>query len=153
MRRQHLIPIMALVAVSLGLTACASTSQPQLGPQSAADGVREWPVVLRVEVLSVDGTGWFPDCGEEDCIPVHFWFKYRARVKEVIDGSWDGTKVEFTHLQHALYIRRVTKDCYVVLRPADTDLSEKIRVPYVADRLLSRSWKSDRADIKALRKR
>src|SRR5436189_4052826 len=139
----------SLVAVALWLAACASTSSRQATPESAVGAVSEWPVILRVEVLSVEGTDWHPECVEEGCIPFHFWFKYRARVKDVIDGSWRETEVEFTHLQHGQYIRAVTKDCYVVLRPAGTDLREKIRVPYVADRLLSRFWKSDRAEIKA----
>ena len=140
---------MPLVAIFLGLAACTPTSPRQVTPQSAAGGVRERPVILRVEVLGVKGTDWYPECEEEDCIPFQFWFKYRARVKEVIDGAWSGSEVEFTHLQHGEYVRDVTKDCYVVLRPAGTDLREKIRVPYIADRILSRFWESDRAEIAA----
>ena len=138
-----------LVAVALGLAACVSTPSRQATPEPTVDAVPEWPVVLRVEVLSVEGTDWYPECAEKDCIPFHFWFKYRARVKDVIEGSWNESEVQFTHLQHGQYISKVTRDCYIVLRPAGTDLSEKIRVPYVADRILSRFWKSDRAQIKA----
>jgi len=137
-----------LVAVALELSACVSTSSRQVTPEPTVGAVPEWPVILRVEVLSVEGTDWYPDCAEVGCIPFQFWFRYRARVKDVIEGSWNESEVEFTHLQHGQYISKVTRDCYVVLRPAGIDLSEKIRVPYVADRILSRFWESDRAEIK-----
>ena len=57
----------------------------------------------------------------------------------------------FTNLQHAEYIDRVTKDCYVVLVPAGDEIRSKVGVPLVADRLLSRFFVGDRALIKALR--
>ena len=109
-------------------------------------------IVLRVEVLSQEFTDWSPNCiGKENCIPVHFWFKYRARVKEVISGTYADPIVEFTYLQHANYIPEVTNDCYVILKPAEYALSSKLGVPYTATKILSPFWKEQRASIKALR--
>src|SRR5690606_25425038 len=80
----------------------------------------EGAVVLRVEVLEVEFTDWSPACGNDDqvCIPSHFWYRYRARVREVVSGSYDQTEIEFANLQHAEYIPAVTRDCYIVLVPA-----------------------------------
>jgi len=111
-------------------------------------------IVLRVQVISVEFTDWSPNCTQNDnekCIPHSYWHKYRARVKEVVSGSWAGSEVEFTYLQHAKYIPEVTNDCYVVLYPASQDISSKIGVPFVADNILSRFFKAQRAPIKALR--
>jgi hypothetical protein len=109
-------------------------------------------IVLRVEVIDVQFTDLYPNCDEgENCMPFYFWWKYRARIKEVISGTWSQPMVEFTHLQHAEYIRKVTKDCYVVLRPAGEELRSKVGVPFVADRLLSRFFNGHRSAIKALR--
>jgi hypothetical protein len=109
-------------------------------------------VVLRVQVLEVEFTDLNPGCGDEnDCIPFYFWHKYRARVTEVFSGDWKQPEVKFNHLQHAQYIDKVTRDCYVVLRPAGGDLLSKSGVPFVAVKLLSRFWEHDRILIKALR--
>jgi hypothetical protein len=54
-------------------------------------------------------------------------------------------------LQHAQFINRVTKDCYIVLVPAGEDIRSNVGVALVADKLLSRFFKSDRAVIRALR--
>ena len=108
--------------------------------------------MLRVEVLEVEFTDLHPGCGEvKDCIPFDFWYRYRARVKEVISGDWRKSEIEFTHLQHAEYISKLTRDCYVVLEPAGDELRSKVGVPFVAYELLFRSLERDRAAIKALR--
>lgn len=138
-----------IVTVALGLAACVSTPARDASPESGAETAPEWPVILRVKVREVEATDWHPVCAEEDCIPARYWFKYRARVKDVVEGSWGEKEVEFTHLQHALYVSEVTRDCYVVLRPAGKDLSEKLGVLYSADRILSRYWESNRAEIDA----
>jgi hypothetical protein len=108
-------------------------------------------IALRVEVLEVEFTDLSPGCGSDECIPFDFWYKYRAKVKEVISGDWNQPEVAFTNLQHAEFIDKVTRDCYVVLRPAGKELQFKIGVPFAAERLLSLLWKPDRAVIKALR--
>ena len=109
-------------------------------------------IVLRVKVLNVEFTDWTLPCEDaEGCIPSHFWYRYRARVKEVISGNWTEREVEFTHLQHAEYISRVTKDCYVALLPASSDLSAKLGVPFVADKIIARYWDHEAAEIEALR--
>lgn len=143
--------ILALFLVSFAV-ACRSPgalqSTPAYSPPSRA-------IVLRVEVVEVEFTDWPLSCIaiSEDCIPFYYWYRYRARVKDVVSGAWVGAEVEFTHAQHAEYIPAVTKDCYVVLLPAEDELSAKIGVSLVAERLLSRYWAPDRSIIDALRNR
>lgn len=108
-------------------------------------------VVLRVRVLEVQSTDWHPACADpENCMPMSFWHRYRAQVRSVVSGSWSSPEVEFVHLQHAQYIQRVTRDCYVVLRPAGPRLKSQLEVEFVADRILSRFFEDDRPAIKAL---
>jgi hypothetical protein len=140
-----------LIALVIGLSACSGARTRETFLAEAPYDVPSGSIVLRVQVLSVEFTGWYAACPDEDCIPFHFWTKYRARVKDVISGEWSKSEVLFTHLQHAQYIDEVTKDCYVVILPADADLMEKVGVSYVADRMLSRYFKEDRAAIRALR--
>lgn len=106
---------------------------------------------MRVEVVEVEFTDLYLGCGDEkDCIPFDFWYKYRARVKEVLSGDWQQSEVKFTHLQHAEYIDKVTRDLYIVLEPASEEMQAKIGVPFVADRLLSPYFQGDTAIIKTL---
>ena len=109
-------------------------------------------IVLRVEVVAVRYTDLHPGCGEvENCVPFYFWWTYRAQVKEVVSGAWAEPEVEFMRLQHGEYIPAVTKDCYVVLRPASYELQQAVGVALVADELFSRFFKADRPLIKSLR--
>lgn len=109
-------------------------------------------IVLRIEVSKVEFTDLHPGCADPDeCIPVSFWFKYHARVREVILGKWERQDVEFANLQHAFYVDKVTRDCYVVLQPAGDELQSKVGVQFVADKLLFPSSKQDRPSIKAMR--
>lgn len=142
----------ALIVLLTMLLGCASSSPVQ--GASRADHYSPPPgsVVLRVEVLEVEFTDLYPECDEvKDCIPFDFWYKYRARVREVISGDWRQAEIDFTHLQHAEYIKKLTRDCYVVLEPAGDELRSKVGVSFVADKLLFRSLERDRTAIKALR--
>lgn len=108
-------------------------------------------LVLRVRVLDVQFTDWHPACEDpENCMPMSFWHRYRAQVISVASGSWSDSEVEFVHLQHAQYIQRVTRDCYVVLLPAGPRLKSQLEVEFVADRILSRFFEDDRPAIRAL---
>ena len=142
----RLLALLCMFSIVLG---CAS---------APADSERERyavpadAIVLRIEVVAVQFTDLHPGCGEvENCIPLYFWWTYRAQVKEVVSGVWAEPEVEFMRLQHGEYIPAVTKDCYVVLRPAGEELQEAVGVALVADRLFSRFFKADRPLIKALR--
>lgn len=144
-------PIAASLCVFLALAGCAQSRALQQGVASGYQ-IPADAIVLRVKVLEVEYTDFYPDCGP-DCVPFSFWYKYRASVSKVISGDWTQPEVEFTYLQHAEFIDEVTDDCYVVLRPAGRNLQSKIGVPFVADKLLSRFFKSDRTMIKALQRR
>ncbi|KQZ34147.1 hypothetical protein ASD58_29105 [Duganella sp. Root1480D1] len=112
-------------------------------------------VVLRVEVLENVFTDFRPkpDCPEgQQCIEFYGWAKYRARVREVISGDWDPVEVTFARLEHGSYVDKVTRDCYVILHPASPDFQSKLGVPFIAEKLLSNFFESDRAAIKDLLK-
>jgi hypothetical protein len=142
---------LALLFFGLLLIGCASPpTTKHVSPMSEYE-LPVGAIVLRVEVLDVEFTDLFPGCGTvPDCMPFHFWFRYRARVKEVVVGEWASPEVKFTYLQHAEYIRSVTKDCYVVLYPASPEIRSEVGVGLVADRLLSRFFEGDRVLIDEL---
>jgi hypothetical protein len=145
--------VIGLFLLPVLLANCASSATVEGGLTAEAYSPPQGSVVLRVEVRGVEFTDLYPGCGDEkDCIPFVFWHKYRARLKEVLSGDWQQTEVEFTHLQHAAYIDKVTQDLYVVLEPASEEMRSKIGVPFVADRLLSSYSQKDRAIIKTLNK-
>ena len=140
-----------LVCTFAILLGCASAPR---GPDASGYTLPSDAIVLRIEVLDVQFTNMYPDpgCAEtEMCVPFSFWWKYRARIKEVVSGAWSQPVVEFTHIQHGQYISMVTRDCFVILRPAEEEIRTKLGVPFVADRLLSRFFDGDRSAIKALR--
>jgi hypothetical protein len=143
--------ILAIVVFCALVLGCAG-STASLGNANAETYIPPaGSVVLRIEVISAEFTDMYSGCDERfNCIPTHYWYKYRARVKEVIAGEWAQHDVEFIHLQHAAYIDEVTRDCYVVLRPTSVEIQAKGK-SLVADKLLSNFWKPDRAAIKALR--
>ena len=142
----RLLALLCMFSVVLG---CASAPADSRRERYA---VPTDAIVLRVEVVDVRFTDLHSGCGEvKSCIPFYFWWTYRAQVKEVVSGVWAEPEVEFMHLQHGKYIPAVTKDCYVVLRPAGEELQESVGLALVADKLLSRFFKADRPLIKALR--
>ncbi len=112
-------------------------------------------IVLRIEVIERSYTGLSPadDCPkEEPCIQFQGWSKYRARVREVISGNWNKKDVTFARLEHGAYMDKVTRDCYVILDPANADIRSKIGVQFVSRKLLSNIIESHRAEIEALGK-
>ena len=108
-------------------------------------------VTLRVRVESVISTYLYPadpciDAGE--CIPMHFWYRYRATVLERIAGSWSVKHVQFANLQHAHYDRKLTRDWMVRLMSCPSAVAEALNVTYcVQDHALS----GDRSKRRALR--
>jgi hypothetical protein len=108
-------------------------------------------VTLRVRVESVTSTDLYPadpciDAGE--CIPFHFWYRYRATVLERIAGTLSVRHVKFANLQHAHYVRTLTRDWMVRLTPCPPAVSEALKVTYcVIDHALS----NDRSKRRALR--
>jgi hypothetical protein len=124
-------------------------------PSAVPNDLPAGALVLRVEVIESTFTGFSPvsDCPEgKQCLEFYGWKRYRARVNEVISGDWIEGEVTFARLEHASYIDKVTRDCYVILHPASPDIQSKIGVPFVAKKLLSNFIESHRAEIKALRK-
>lgn len=144
--------MLAFIGLLATIMGCTGSS----GVQDTLDAAQYSPppgaIVLRVEVTEVKFTDLYPTCADGDeCVPFYFWYKYRARVKDVISGEWQASEVEFAHLQHAEFTRNVTRDCYVVLEPANQNLQTNIGVPLLAVELLSKFWKPDRAIIRAMR--
>jgi hypothetical protein len=88
-------------------------------------------ILLRVRVTDAQYTDYYPaaDCVDEGtCFPFYFWFKYSARVREVISGSYPETHIEFANLQHTYFISRVTRDWLVLLEPCGRSVVETVQV-------------------------
>jgi len=128
---------------------------PVQPPSTAGSNLAADAVVLRIEVLENVFTDFRPasDCPEgQQCIEFYGWARYRARVREVISGDWVPAEVTFARLEHASYIDKATRDCYVILRPASPDIRSKLGVPFIAKGLLFNSNESHRLAIMNLRK-
>jgi hypothetical protein len=146
----RLFAIFSLCSILLGCSSAFARS-----PAEPLDALPPDAVVLRVEVLENIYTGFSPpsDCPEgKQCVEFYWWSKYRARVIEVISGDWDQEVVTFARLEHASFIDKVTRDCYVILRTASPDFQSKLHVPFIAKKLLSNFVVSHRAEIQELRK-
>ena len=86
-------------------------------------------LVLRVSAKDVIETDLCSNCSPEN-IHISYWTIYKARVSEVVVGSFDQKYVRFAYAQHAQYTRKALKDFIVVLRPASSWLHEKTQVDY-----------------------
>ena len=112
-------------------------------------------LILRVEVEKVESTDFHPKPDHEcptgqKCIVWVLWTKYRARVLDVVSGTWAQPEVAFLHLEHSQYVPDVLRDCYVVLRPSGTQLRESLPLDWVATEILSARL-GDGERIEALR--
>lgn len=147
-----MLRIAAFLLLAMTMAACAGKAGRPIDSSTLDASSADGAIVLRVKVTEVDYTDMHPGCADDDeCIPTYFWYRYRARVRDVVAGAWTEREVEFVHLQHAEYLRKLTKDCYVVLRPAGTELQAKTGVPLVADRFLFGERDLDKASIEAFR--
>lgn len=146
-----MIRFLAYTVFCSGMLGCGG--MPMRSPSAVTGNLPAGAVVLRVEVIENTFTDFTPvsDCPEgKQCFQIHGWAKYRARVKEAISGDWNQAEVTFARLEHASYIAKATRDCYVILHPASPDIQSNIGVPFVGKKLLSTFIKSHRAQIKEL---
>ncbi|MEH6417074.1 hypothetical protein V7787_24580 [Pseudomonas sp. CGJS7] len=144
--------MLKLIVLCLLMVGCAGPLALRDGAGSERYSPPPGSIVLRVQVLETEFTDLYPGCAEpNECVPFHFWYKYRARVKEVVSGEWTKPEVEFARLQHAEFVDRIKRDCYVVLRPAGPNLGSLLHVPFEADRLVSRLMDGGPTEIRALR--
>ena len=116
-----------LVFVSIAALSLCTTIGVTKGTEIASD------LTLRVRVQSVKATDLYPndpciDAG--DCIPMHFWYKYRAKVLESVSGKWSEAHIQFANLQHAHYERKLTRDWMVRLSPCPPAVSSALKVSY-----------------------
>ena len=94
--------------------------------------------ILRVKVKSVEFTNYYPSeaCSEitepdMDCIVWDYWYRYEAKVKEVIQGEYSNKYIEFALLQHAPYIKKYTNDWYISLDTLDNaEIENKLKTNY-----------------------
>jgi hypothetical protein len=116
-----------LLFVGIATLSLAATIGATEGAEPAAD------LTLRVRVQSVEPTDLYPhdpciDAG--DCIPMHFWYKYRATVLENVSGNWLEPRIQFANLQHARYDKKLTRDWMVRLSPCPPSVSSALKVTY-----------------------
>ena len=98
------------------------------GAQAQTDG----EVLLKVRVNEVAYTDYYPayDCpAGSECIVFNTWFRYRARVLEVVRGDYSQRTVTFARLQHAHYTRR-PRNWYVLLVPCGQSVRDAVGVEY-----------------------
>ena len=146
----------SVIALSFLAQACVGTTGSEL--RSAVRGLDDPDaLVLRVKVLAVEFTDRYNarDCPESDdastiCVPMYFWFKYRAKVMRVVKGQWQGQQVEFANYQHGQYVDRLVKDCYVILTKADSQFRERVGVPYIAQDVVFPKSQYDRARVRTI---
>jgi len=89
-------------------------------------------VLLRVRVADVTFTDYYPDeeCPSgKECIPLYFWFKYRAHVREVVRGRYDQSVIQFANLQHVYFSRKPT-DWFVLLVSCGPGVRNAVNVEY-----------------------
>ncbi len=123
-RRLCIALLAASPAVAFPSAVVGDDAATQDGAPTHAGGV-----ILRVEV---ENTPFYPKSDHEcpadlRCIQTVFWARYRARVIEVVAGTWSGPDVEFLHLEHSQYAEELLRDCRVVLRPRGAKLREASR--------------------------
>ena len=137
----------ALLGLIVG---CASSTTREDVPQDLLE-IPADAVVLRVSVKRAEFTDIAPCCGRSLFgAPFDYWYRYTAQVKSVVRGQYSGKTVSFLHAQHAEYIRAVTEDCYVVLVPAESEVSEMLDTDLVAVKLYSPGVKAHREAVRAL---
>ena len=117
-------PALSVTIAALSMYANVATGQAAESPPD---------LTLRVRVQSVTSTDLYPDdpcVAAGDCIPMHFWYRYQARVLESVSGNWSGSRIRFANLQHAHYDRKLTRDWRVRLSPCPPAVSNALKVIY-----------------------
>jgi hypothetical protein len=135
--------LLSLVCFSLVAAGCAGTNASH-SPDSTS--LPPNALVLRVEALDVRSSPIDPSCPDNAqstpndqglvCVPFHYWFTYRVRVSEVIEGSWSEEELTFSHLQHTNFTPDLLHSFYVVLKPATATDQPSSPAPFVAVEML-----------------
>jgi hypothetical protein len=149
---------LSVLVLSISMLGCAATGRNDRDSQvSGLDDPDA--LVLRVRVISNEATDLYnsSDCSEKSdstadtlCIPMYFWFRYKARVVGVAKGQWAGEFVEFANYQHSGYAPELLNDCYVVLVKPGSSLAEKLAVPYVSEDIVFSHLQRDKGRLRTL---
>jgi len=89
-------------------------------------------LLVRVRVTDVAYTDYYPadDCPpEQECIVGNTWFRYDAKVREVIRGRYSQPTLQFANLQHA-YFSRKPHDWFVWVVPCAQGVIDALHVEY-----------------------
>jgi len=86
-------------------------------------------LVLRARANDVRVTDLCSNCTPKN-LHLAYWTIYKAKVKEVVAGTFDAKYVHFAYAQHAQHTRRVLKDFTVKLVPASVWLKEHTQADY-----------------------
>ncbi len=93
-----------ITTIVLIILVCACSTTPP--PPELIATIGEEETILRVSAKNGKFTSYYPDdkCIEElECIPYSYWYRYKARVKEVVKGTYNQKHVTFVLLQHTNY--------------------------------------------------
>lgn len=120
------------IFLALSISSCVTT------PTEFTTTIGEEKTILRVEVKSVEYTDYYPAdaCSEitepdTECIVWSFYYRYDAKVKEVVKGEYSDKHITFVMLQHAPYIKEITNNWYVSLDTLDnSEIEAKLKAKY-----------------------
>jgi hypothetical protein len=101
------------------------------GPSSGEAQVGS-EILLRVRVTDAAYTDHAPDdCPSgAECVAGNSWFRYEAKVREVVQGGYGHGTVRFANLQHAYFAPRHPHNWYVLLVSCGESVKIAVGVDY-----------------------
>ena len=96
------------------------------------------PGTIIAEVASIEdhATNLQAPCrSSSDCV-APLWYTYRARVNRVITGQQIGQEISFANLQQSGFDDAAKQRLFVFLTPAGPAARERLKVQFVASRIL-----------------
>ena len=92
------------------------------------------------EVVSIEdhATDLQAPCASNSVCFAPFWHTYRAKVRRVLTGQQLGEEISFATLQLEDYETAVKLRLFVFLTPASPSAQERLKVEFVASRVLFR---------------
>jgi hypothetical protein len=71
-----------------------------------------------------------PSASSEQYVPFHYWWKYKAKVREIIGGKYSERSISFAHLQPGQYRASLTRNWVVALGRCQPDLAKSLEVEW-----------------------
>jgi len=94
-------------------------------PEMASSQESPVSLTLRVKVKNTEFTNVNqagPSAEPSEFVPFHYWWRYEAKVREVIRGVYASRTIRFAHMQPGEYRSPLTRDWLVELGPCTAEL-------------------------------